>query len=199
MTLQLGLRYDRQDLTPTVKVAFAPRFGLAYDPFGDGKTLIRGGVGKFYNLQPIAIEATLLSQAVIGPAYVYDTGQVTSPAQTGTIPTNVCLQPNGSDGLALIGPGCQTFLANERARVNAGGYVNDQPTLDGPDRRLPYLWSYSFGVKRELISNLAVSVDYVGNRGKDQLGTIDINEGPVGPNGRTVTRLARTSSTRRES
>jgi Carboxypeptidase regulatory-like domain/TonB dependent receptor/TonB-dependent Receptor Plug Domain len=189
LTLQLGLRYDRQDLTPTVTDAFAPRLGLAYDPKGDGKTLIRGGVGKFYNLQPIAIEATLLSQAVIGPAYVYDTGQITSPAQSGTIPSNVCLQPGGDDGLALIGPDCQAFLTNERARVNAGGYVNDQPTLDGPDRRLPYLWSYSFGVKRELISNLAVSVDYVGNRGKDQLGTIDINEGPVGPNGRTVTRL----------
>ena len=86
LTLQLGLRYDWQDITPTVTDAVAPRLGLAYDPMGDGKTLIRGGVGKFYNLQPIAIEATLLSQAVIGPAYVYDTGQITSPAQTGNHP-----------------------------------------------------------------------------------------------------------------
>jgi hypothetical protein len=189
LTLQFGMRYDYQDLTPTVKDAYAPRVGLAYDPTGSGKTLIRGGIGKFYNLQPIAIRAALLSNAVISPAVVYDTGQVSSPATSGVAPAQVCLQPTGSNGLATISPECRTFLANERARVNAGGYVNDQPTVDGSSRRLPYLWSFSAGVKRELFRDLAVSVDYVGNRGKDQLGTLDINEGPVGPNGRTVTRL----------
>jgi hypothetical protein len=189
LTLQLGMRYDYQDLTPTVKNAYAPRLGVAYDLLGDGKTLVRGGVGKFFNLQPIAIRAALLSNAVIGPAFVYDTGQVTSPATTGAIPANVCLQPSGSGGLAFIGAGCRAFLETERARVNAGGYVNDQPTLDGEERLQPYLWSYSAGVKRELFRDLALSVDYVGNRGKDQLATIDINEGPVGANGRTITRL----------
>ena len=36
--------------------------------------------------------------------------------------------------------------------------------------------------------NLAVGVDYVGNRGRDQTAQIDINEGPPGANGR-ITRL----------
>lgn len=30
----------------------APRFGLAYDPFGDGKTAIRAGAGVFINARP---------------------------------------------------------------------------------------------------------------------------------------------------
>jgi hypothetical protein len=65
--------------------------------------------------------------------------------------------------------------------------VNNEPFVDG-DRRMGYLWSFSLGVKRELMPSLAVSVDYVGNRGRDQTGLIDINEGPAGPDGRATRR-----------
>jgi hypothetical protein len=53
---------------------------------------------------------------------------------------------------------------------------------------MPYTWAFSAGLKRELANNMAASIDYVGNRGKDNIGGIDINEGAAGPNGR-VTRL----------
>ena len=72
----------------------------------------------------------------------------------------------------------------------AGGYVNNSttgPIVDG-DRHMAYTWAFSAGVKRELANNMAVSIDYVGNRGRDNTAVIDINEGPVDASGR-VTRL----------
>jgi hypothetical protein len=195
LTLNLGLRYDYQDLTPLTNDAFAPRIGLAYDPTGSGRTLVRGGVGKFYQLHQLNVLQTLLTAAVIGPAFVFDTTQVARPDRTGVIPTDPfnsgCLQPVGSNGLAFIGPSCRAFLEAQRARVLSGGFVNNQPTIDG-DRRMPYLWGYSIGVKQQLFRDIAVSIDYVGNVGRDQVQLVDINEGLPLATGR-ITRLGAAS------
>jgi hypothetical protein len=133
---------------------------------------------------------------VVAPTFLYDTTQVTSPAMTGMLPVRpgdanatACLQPVGSStaGEAVMSPTCRAYLEGLRNQVDAGGFVNNQPTVDG-DRRLAYTWAFSVGVKRELMRNMAASVDYVGNRGRNNTALIDINEGPVGANGR-VTRL----------
>jgi hypothetical protein len=199
VTLNLGVRYDYQHLTPLTKNAFSPRLGVAYDVTGSGRTLLRGGFGRYYQLHQLNVLQTLLTGAVIGPSFVFDTTEQASPAQTGVIPQHTytgfgfsgvatgCLQPSGNNGLAVIGPACRAFLTQLRDRVLAGGYVNNQPTVDG-NRRLPHLWAFSIGMKQQIGSDLAASVDYVGNRGRDQVALIDINEGPAGANGR-ITRM----------
>jgi carboxypeptidase family protein/TonB-dependent receptor-like protein len=199
LTLNLGVRYDYQSATPKTKDAIGPRFGVAYDMLGDGKTLIRGGFGKVYQYQQLAILATLVQRAVISPTFTFDTGQVTSPAITGTFPVKAgdpdattCLSPVPGKvaGEAVMSPACRAFLNSTRNAVLAGNYINNGttgPSVDG-DRRMAYTWAFSVGLKRELANNMAASIDYVGNRGKDNTGVIDINEGPVGANGR-VTRL----------
>jgi hypothetical protein len=136
---------------------------------------------------------------VITPTLAYDTTQVTSPAITGTFPVGptpqatACLNPIASktQGEAVISPACRAYLESTRAAVLAGGFVNNTttgPIVDG-DRRMAYTWAFSGGIKREIVSNMAISLDYVGNRGRDNTGVIDINEGPVNPATGRVTRL----------
>ena len=48
--------------------------------------------------------------------------------------------------------------------------------MDSDDRQLPYTVSWSLGVSHQIRGNSAVSVDYVANASRDQLGVIDINE-----------------------
>jgi hypothetical protein len=200
LTLNIGARYDYQSATPKTKDGVGPRFGVAYDVTGDGKTLIRGGFGKVYQYQQLAILATLVQRSVLSPTLSYDTTQVTSPAITGTFPAKAgdpnataCLNPvpGKTAGTAAMSPACLAYLGTLRASVLAGGAVNNTttgPIVDG-DRRMAYTWAFSAGIKREVARNMAVSIDYVGNRGKDNTGVIDINEGPVDPVSGRVTRL----------
>ena len=47
LTIDLGLRYDRQTLT-NAKNNFEPRIGFGWNPNGDSRTAIRGGYGMYY-------------------------------------------------------------------------------------------------------------------------------------------------------
>src|SRR5262245_39700652 len=179
LSLNLGVRYDYQHMVPNTKDAFAPRAGIAYAP--DDKTVIRAGVGKFYEYQATAVLSNLQIGAVITPAFIYDTGEDTSAAR-GILPTNPCLRPDGRDGLAVISAACRVELMNIRSQVDAGAFVNPEPVLDG-DRKMGYLIGFSGGIQRELMPGIALTVDYVGNRGRDQTLRLDINEPRLLANG----------------
>src|SRR5439155_9715976 len=105
-----------------------------------------------------------------------------------------CVNPvaGPTAGEAVMSPACKAFLGGLRAAVLAGAFTNNptaRPIIDSPDRQMQYTWAFSAGVKREIAKDMAVSVDYVGNRGRDLTAVIDINEGPINPATGRVTRL----------
>src|SRR5262245_18777015 len=53
LALYYGLRFDRQGITETFRLA--PRAGLAWTPFDDQKTVVRAGYGIFYDRVPLNV------------------------------------------------------------------------------------------------------------------------------------------------
>jgi hypothetical protein len=175
VTLNLGLRYDHQQQTPGSKDDIAPRVGLAWDVTGAGRTVVRGGFGKFYAYVPVVLDLTHKQSDVLT---LFPTLTVSSA----TDPNSPVLQPimitdsAGNPGVAQLSPAGQAELNRLRDQIIAGTAFNRNPRIDSADRQMPYQWSWSVGVNHQLFNNAAVAVDYVANASRDQLGVVDINE-----------------------
>ena len=188
LTLNLGLRYDLQDLAdPTVnnpsaalaaaglntttpvrdRNNFGPRFGFSY-AFNE-KTVLRGGYGIFFGRTPAIMLGTAHSQNGI---------QVTG------VSLNCTLTPNP----------CPVYPNIFTAPPSAGG-VNPSLYLFARDYAQPYVQQGRLGVERELFANTSLSVSYLYFRGVHLSRTRDVNLGtPVstdvpGPSGQTFTVL----------
>lgn len=179
LTLNLGVRYDYDANTPRTKDGFAPRLGAVYAP--NARTAFRVGFGKFYEYPPTAVISNLYAGRVISPVFVFDTGEDTSPTR-GVLPAHPCLLAQGRDGMAVMSAACRAQLVTAQNQLAGGGFVNTEPVLPG-NRELGFLYQLNAGFEREVFPGVAVVVDYVGSRGRDQTGRIDINEPRLLANG----------------
>ena len=59
-------------------IHFAPRFGFAYDPFGKGRTAIRGGIGMFYNRLTANVWLPLVAQPPLVQTPLINFGQLST-------------------------------------------------------------------------------------------------------------------------
>lgn len=80
VVLDLGLRYDRNGLSNQNN--FAPRFGFVMVPFSGGRTVIRGGIGVFYDKVPLGIGVFDRFQSRRVTAFQSDGITPTGPAET---------------------------------------------------------------------------------------------------------------------
>jgi hypothetical protein len=176
LTIDLGLRYDRQTLTDATK-NFAPRIGFGWHPGGDSRTSIRGGYGMYYTQIRTNAVAGYLVNGLDGL-----TTYTANPGQTG-FPTCLTCAPVNVDPTAIpanqlparditIRAGLRSFYETQFARYG----LNFNLLPDYPDKLVnPRSQVITIGAEREVIKGLFVGGDYVHQHLSGMDRTVDLN------------------------
>ena len=158
---------------------FAPNIGIAWDPFGDGRTAVRAGFSFNYVNDEFF---TAVDNAATG-----NTGLQASPINANLGPATL-----GSpyDGPTVSNPrGAQTitppsFQIPTSYMTNASSQgLPVAAFLIDPALHAPYVEQWNLSVQRDLGWNTFLTVSYYGNHGVGLLRAIDLNQLVLQQNG----------------
>jgi hypothetical protein len=132
-------------VNPNYSWNFGPRVGFAYNLYGDGKTVLRGGFGLFFDR---TLNGIWEQNAFGDPPLV----------QTTTIVNASFDNPVGIGSAAPPGLG-----------------PNQLTTTGNPDFKVPSYASYNLSVQQQLTPTVMLEIAYVGSVSRHLLGELDLN------------------------
>jgi TonB-dependent receptor-like protein len=134
-------------LNPSLK-NFAPRVGVAWDVFGNGKTSLRAGAGLFHSM---LLPSNLLTWGVRVPPYFVNVFLDKAPLQQVTGQAAPIDFPN-------------TYFTQPYVRTpGLGGLARADGFQWNPEQPKVYKWSLD--IEHQLMKDLSVQVGYSGTRG----------------------------------
>ncbi|HEX9929070.1 MAG TPA: TonB-dependent receptor [Pyrinomonadaceae bacterium] len=133
------------------KKDFAPRIGIAWDPFKKGTTSIRTGYGIYYDQ---ILNGVFLNNIIVNAPFQQtisiNNTRIDQPVPTGTNPTAAAA----------------ATASNLRAVQ--------------PDWKTPYMQHWSLDLQQQLGKNTIFSIGYYGSKGTHLIGAFELNEVPPG-------------------
>jgi len=155
---------------------FAPRFGFAWDVFGSGRTVLRGGGGLIY--ETVNWESFLAFNNTLGLSSIPTASATGASPGGGTIDVgNIKVFPsvdqynNTNNALPIFPSG--------NVPVNCTNNPCTILAID-PNITTPYVASWSLNIQHAITTNVSLEVGYVGNHGSNLVGIHDINQPTVG-------------------
>lgn len=181
---------------------WGPRFGFAWDPQGNGKTSIRGGIGLFYDVLKGEDNLQFNGQApFFGAEGLYfntvSGASSADPICPAGVTAGVCYfqSPFAETGTvnsfpSHTPPSNLNFAAAGFLPINSGGAVY----LVDPHLRTPYVYQYNLSLQREMLHNLVVELNYVGSTSHGLTSLQDINPFVLGTTDRVLNLTTGNSS-----